>query len=269
MDFNFSIYKGRNLADTHAHMLDEKLTLKKEEIANGLYDNGIKFAVEIGTNIKDSFEALDFAEKFQNIYATAGVHPEYANTVDFNELYKLQELIGHNKAVAIGEIGLDYHYGKEDVELQKKLFKAQLEIAKGKKLPIVVHLRDAAEDMLKIVKDMKEYFKEGAVFHCFSQSLEYQRELDRLSDNFYYSFGGAITFKNADKRREVLRGTAKEKILLETDCPYMAPSPYRGEINEPKYVNFIADMINEIFNDNLDEITTANAERFYKINKRG
>lgn len=262
---DFTVYRNRNLIDAHAHLTDSRFDGKREEVIKNLSENGIKTVIEAGADLISSRDGAKLSKEHSNIFFTAGIHPEYADGYSDKDLSEIKKIAENKKCLAIGEIGLDYHYEGADRLKQEKLFKSQLEIAKELKLPVVIHLREAASDMLNIVKDMKSYFHSGALFHCFSQSTEYMKELLRINEEFCFSYGGAVTFKNAESRREVLKKTPIENLLLETDCPYMTPHPFRGETNEPKYINITADKINELFGYVIDKITTANAERFYGI----
>ena len=200
------------------------------------------------------------------ILAKNGVHPEDANEYSENAQKKLIELCKSKKVVAIGEIGLDYHYEGFDKEKQKEVFLKQIVLADKLSLPIQIHCRDAMEDAMKILKENKDKLSRGGIFHCYSGSIEEAKEILKLG--FSFSFGGVCTFKNARKAVEVINFLPIENILLETDCPYLAPEPHRGEVNEPKNIPFIAEKIAQIKNIQLEEvakITTENAKRIFGI----
>lgn len=248
------------MIDVHAH-LDSF-----EDVAKVIDDAkivGVKKIVSAGYNLSSSRRCVEIANAFPFVYAAVGVHPENVDD-DADFFDDLVVLAKDENVVAIGEIGLDYHFTTETKAKQQKIFVEQIELANCLSLPIVVHSRDAMGDTLKILKEHK--LKKGGLMHCYSGSMESAKELLKL--DFSFSFGGVCTFKNAKNVCAVIESLPIEKIMLETDCPYLAPVPHRGERNEPKYIPLIAAKIAELKNMSLEkvvEMTTQNAEKFFNI----
>ena len=252
------------LIDTHCHLNDEKLLCNADRIVASFKDDGLESAICVGYDMPSSECAVTLAEKFEEIYAAVGVHPHDADTLDDEACQRILELAKHKKVVAIGEIGLDYYYDLSEREVQKSAFAKQIELANQAELPIALHVRDAYEDTRKILFDMKGYIKNGLLLHCYSGSREYVKIFDKL--DAYYAFGGAITFKNAKHNLESLAVVPKGRLLLETDCPYMTPVPFRGKTNEPKYVSLVAQKAAQVLGmsvEEIEEITTQNAKRLF------
>lgn len=250
------------IADTHTHLLDEKFSEDMDAVITALADNGVCFIVENGTNTDDSKKAVMLAEKYSNVYAAVGIHPHDAVTLDDSAMEKLRSLASHKKVVAIGEIGLDFHYDFSPRDVQAQAFERQIQLAKEVGLPIVVHSREAAQLTFDMLKDEDV---RGEI-HCFSASAQMAEEY--VKKGFYIGLGGAVTFKNSKKTREVAEVVPLEKILLETDCPYMTPEPFRGKRNEPSYTLYTAKKIAEIKKIDLEEVisrTTENAKIFFGI----
>ena len=252
------------LIDTHCHLNDEKLLCNADRIVASFKDDGLESAICVGYDMPSSECAVTLAEKFEEIYAAVGVHPHDADTLDDEACQRILELAKHKKVVAIGEIGLDYYYDLSEREVQKSAFAKQIELANQAELPIALHVRDGYEDTRKILFDMKGYIKNGLLLHCYSGSSEYVKIFDKL--DAYYAFGGAITFKNAKHNLESLAVVPKGRLLLETDCPYMTPVPFRGKTNEPKYVSLVAQKAAQVLGmsvEEIEEITTQNAKRLF------
>lgn len=208
--------------------------------------------------------AVTLANKYDKVYAAVGVHPHDADTLDDGACQRLLELANDGKVVGFGEIGLDYYYDLSEREVQKSAFAKQIELANQANLPVILHVRDAYEDTRKILFDMRNYIQNGLLLHCYSGSSEYVKIFDKL--DAYYAFGGAITFKNAKHNLESLAVVPKDRLLLETDCPYMTPVPFRGKANEPKYVALVAQKAAEVLGVSVEEIeniTTQNAKRLF------
>ena len=249
------------MIDVHAH-LDAFEDVK--DVIKEAKKRGVKKIVTAGYNLLSSKRSMKIANEFDGVYAVVGVHPENVEEVDKNYLEDLKSLAINKKVVGIGEIGLDYHFTTETKEKQKKMFIDQIELANNLGLPIVVHSRDAMGDTLEILKTHTPKF--GGLMHCYSGSIESAKELLKL--NFSFSFGGGCTFKNAKNVCAVIENLPLEKIMLETDCPYLAPVPHRGERNEPKYIPLIAEKIAELKNVSLEEVvneTTENAEKLFNL----
>ncbi len=252
------------IIDTHAHLNDERLYPRAKEIHDGLGDNGIESVINVGYDEESSERAIILSETYDKFYAAVGLHPhdsKYATPALYD---KFIELSKREKCVAIGEIGLDFHYDLSPRDVQAKVFLEQVELAYSVKLPIIIHLRDGYGLMLEMLKENKRYLSYGVLLHCYSGSCEFAKELVKL--DAYFAFGGAITFKNATEKPDIIRAIPRDKILLETDCPYMTPVPFRGKDNEPKYVNLVADKMSEILGINREEIektTIKNTREFF------
>ena len=254
------------LIDTHCHLNDEKLLYFTPDIISTSEKDKIKGYICIGTDKKTSLIAVKESQIFNPVYATVGYHPDYAN--DYNE--KIEEelsiLAQNEKVVAIGEIGLDYYYKDcPPKEIQKDVFEKQLNLASKLNLPVVIHIRDAFGDAIEVLKNNQSKLKNGGVIHCYSGSIETAKIL--LDMGFYLSFNGVITFKNAKKNVEVLKTIPLDRILVETDSPYLSPEPFRGQINEPKNVNIVVDKMSEILcidRQKLVEILNNNAKNLFK-----
>ena len=258
---------GENMfIDTHAHLQDQLYPNLKDVLENGKQNN-VQKIICASYDLNSSILSCNLSEEYEEIFATVGVHPE--NCEEYNEHVEqqLETLCKmRKKAIAIGEIGLDYHYTKENKETQKRVFIAQIKLAHKLKLPIVIHTRDAIGDTLEIVENYSEYIKNGCVFHCFHGSKEVLKII--MDKGFYVSYGGAITFNNANTLREIVSLTPLDRILTETDCPYMSPVPFRGKTNQPKNIPIIAQKISEIKNieiNNLEKILEENTKNIYKI----
>ncbi len=251
------------LIDTHAHYYDHCFDEDRDELFKTMQNSGIGYIINSGCSIKSTKESILMAEKYGFLYATAGLHPEHAENASLKDLEAIRALADHEKVLAIGEIGLDYHYGGNK-EKQKEMFAFQMDMAKDLNLPIVVHSRDACGDCLDVLRS--EYKGSGAVMHCFSESVETAKII--LKMELYMSIGGTLTFKNNVRTVEVVRYTPLDRIMLETDCPYLAPVPHRGERNSSLYLHHVADKIAEIKGISVEEVaevTTKNAKQFYGI----
>lgn len=248
------------LIDTHAHLIDEKYNGRLEDLINELKDNNIDKVFTVAFNKQSIIDSVNLANNHKNIYAIIGVHPEDIGDLTEDTINLIKEYANNPKVIAIGEIGLDYHYINFDKELQKTGFIKQLELAHELKLPITIHNRDSIGDCLEILKENKHLLTYGGVIHCFSESVEIYKEIKKLG--LKISFGGTLTFKNSHVAPEVCKIADLEDILIETDCPYLTPHPFRGQVNEPKYTTYVAQKIAEIKGvsyDKVVEITTQNA----------
>ena len=245
--------------DSHSHYDDEAFDNDRYEIIEGLKEGGVGTVVSIGCDIETSLMAKELSKKYPFIYFTAGFHPEYAKKVD---LSFLREISKEKKLVAIGEIGLDYHYDTPDRETQKKAFIEQLKLAQELDLPVCIHCRDAVGDVMEIVK---KYPTKG-VFHCYSGSRETMEEIIKLG--YYISFSGTVTFKNAKNVKETAIAVPSDRYMVETDCPYLSPEPFRGKRNDSKNISHIIKAIAELRNVSYEQVleeTTKNAKTFYGI----
>lgn len=254
---NFSIY------DTHAHYDDRRFGETAEEVLARMPREGVGAVINNAVNLDASAKrCIELAEKFPFVYAAVGVYPEYPEKGEAVDIEKLEKLLSHEKVVAIGEIGLDYYWSKNNKENQKLQFERQIELANKLEKPVIVHDREAHEDTLSILKKHKP---KGAV-HCFSGSVEMAKEI--VSLGMYLGIGGVVTYNNAKKLVKVVKEIPLESILLETDAPYLAPVPKRGETNLSSYLVFVAEKIAEIKGVNLQEVlsvTKQNAKKLYKI----
>jgi TatD DNase family protein len=209
--------------------------------------------------------ALELVEKYDFLYASVGWHPVDAIDMEEEDLQWIEELASHPKVVAIGEMGLDYHWDKSPKSVQQEVFRKQIQLAKRVKLPIVIHNREATQDIVDILREESAQ-EVGGIMHCFSGSAEVAQQC--IDMNFYISLGGPVTFKNAKKPKEVAKEIPLDNMLVETDCPFLAPHPYRGKRNEPAYVRLVAQKIAEIKEisvEEVEEITTKNAKRLFGI----
>lgn len=253
------------LFDTHAHLDFPRFDKDRDEVIKRAYNKGVKTIVNIGSNMTTSRNSVELSRRYENIYAAIGVHPHDADTFNLNVSKKLNKLADNDKVVAIGEIGLDFHYDNSPREKQKQSFRAQLRLAKKLDLPVVIHTRDADKETLNILKEEKA--KElGGIMHCFASDKKMAKEI--LDLGFYIAFGGLITFKNLSDLRDVVKEVPLDRLLIETDSPYLTPEPHRGKRNEPAYVKFVAEKIAEIKGIAVEEvakITTENAKKVYNI----
>ena len=237
--------------DTHCHLDDERLKTDVDGIVNDFNSAGVKIAINVGCDALSSETVKNQAEKFDGVFFAAGIHPMEVNGVKDGDLSLIKNLALHPKCVAIGEIGLDYYWDKTFKDKQKEYFARQIALAYSLKLPINVHVRDAYGDALEILKENKAKLGYGGVMHCYSGSIETAKEL--LNLGFYFSFGGTLTFKNARTVVEVVKFLPKDRILTETDSPYLAPEPVRGTVNTPKNIPFIVKKLAELRGESLDE----------------
>jgi TatD DNase family protein len=251
--------------DSHAHYDDEAFNEDRDTVINEIKDRGVIGVLNCGASIEGARMSVQLSDKYDFIYAAVGVHPEHADTVNKKVIDELRDLAQNIKVRAVGEIGLDYYYEENPSrEIQKEAFRLQMKLAKELKLPVVIHDRDAHSDTLDILKEFPDV---TGVVHCFSGSVEFAKECLKLG--YYIGFTGVITFKNAKKVIEVARAVPMDRILVETDCPYMAPTPHRGKRNRSDYIQCIIERISEIKERSIEEIeqiTIFNAKQLLKIN---
>jgi len=255
------------LFDSHFHLYDDKYGNEQDEIIKNAYDNDVKYMTNIGLDEETSKIVIEQANKYEGLYAAIGMYPEYCND-DEIDLSFIEKLYDENKnvVVALGEIGLDYHGEGVNRENQKKHFIEQIEIANKLDLPICIHNREADMDMLEILKNHR--VNKGFVMHCFSSSIEIAKEIIKLGGNI--SMAGPVTFKNARSLIDIAKFVPLDKLLIETDAPYLCPEPLRGRRNEPANVKYTAQKIADLKEMSLEkfaEITTENALKFYNIAK--
>ena len=253
------------LADSHCHILDGKLRDRAEEIVGALGNEGLEFIVEISADPDEAREAVSFAYANEKVYCTIGVHPCYAQQYsdDFEQWALKQK---SKKIVAVGECGLDYYHKDCPVDIQKAAFVRQIVLADRLGLPLVVHTRDAFDDTYEILKANKRYLNNGVLIHCFSGDAGQAKMFAEF--DVYYAFGGAVTYKNNKIADGAIRAVPRNRILLETDCPYLSPEPIRGKVNEPKNVKIVGQHIAYVLDLTAGEvakITLENTKRFYRI----
>lgn len=251
------------LFDTHAHLDDRAFDCDREALISGLREKGIALVMNPGCSLESSKNAVALAKKYPFLYAAVGSHPDAADEVDEAVLNEYRLLCREEKVKAIGEIGLDYHYEDIPREIQKKAFRMQMALAQEVGLPVIIHQREALADCLEILGDFPEV---KGVFHCFSGSAQTAREL--TAQGWYVGFTGVLTFKNARKALEAAQAVPKDRIVLETDCPYMAPEPYRGRRNDPGYLYRMAEVLGELLEITPEEaqaLTLQNGKRLYGI----
>lgn len=252
--------------DSHAHYDSSKFNEDREELLSSMQENGIGTIVNCGASLKSVTAVVELAEKYPFIYAAVGLHPDEVGDLNEERFAFLREQCKKEKVVAVGEIGLDYYWDNESHETQKEWFVKQLNLARELDLPVIIHSRDAAEDTLKI---MKEYGKGlRGVIHCFSYSKELAEEYVKMG--FYIGIGGVVTFKNGKKLKEIAAAIPLDRILLETDCPYLAPEPHRGKRNSSLYIPYIAEEIANLKGITYEEVvaqTEENAVRLFGIKR--
>ncbi len=252
------------LIDIHAHLTDKKYSESIEEIVFACKNNGVSLIVDSGYSIETSLAARANANSFDSVYFVCGIHPEKQAEYTDDTKRLLIELASDEKCVGIGEIGLDYHYDGYDKNGQKNAFVRQIELANELGLPFVVHSRDASNDVFETLSANKSLIKHGFLMHCYSESKEMAKRY--LDLGAYFSFGGVITFKNA-KKEDIIRSIPLERIITETDSPYLTPVPHRGEINSPKNVVFVYEKLSEILGvsgERLQKIVEDNAKSLFK-----
>lgn len=251
--------------ESHAHYDDEIFDEDREELLTSLAGHGIGTVINIGASLAGSEMTVKLSEQYSFIYGAVGVHPGEVGELTQEGLARLRSLCGHEKVVAVGEIGLDYHYPEPAVSVQKEWFERQLELAEEVKLPVIIHSREAAKDTLDIMRAHRAG-EIGGVVHCFSYAKETAREY--LDMDFYFGIGGVITFKNAKKLKEAVQYIPMDRILLETDSPYLAPEPHRGERNSSLNLPCVAEAIAELKGISYEEVvesTERNARRLFNL----
>lgn len=249
--------------DTHAHYDDDAYKADRDDVIMHQADAGVSCIVNCGCDVKSSGEALKLAHEYGFVYASVGLHPENIDDEDEGWLEKIKALSFDEKCVAIGEIGLDYHYGRENAEAQKAAFVAQLKLADERALPVIIHERDAYADAMEILKSRTP---KKAVMHCFSGNRETLREVLELG--FYIGVGGTLTFKNNKKTVEMLPFVPADRLLFETDAPYLSPEPLRGRRNSSENIRYVAERAADILGKSADcllELTENNAKEFYSL----
>lgn len=253
--------------DTHAHYDDEQFNEDRETLLSHMQDNNIGTIVNVGASLQGCQNSIKLAEKYPFIYATVGVHPDEVGSLNPKTFSWLKEQCNHKKVVAIGEIGLDYYWDNESHDIQKKWFIKQLKLAREKNLPIVIHSREAAQDTLEMMKEYAQGL--NGIIHCFSYSVEMAKEYVKMG--FYIGVGGVVTFKNGKKLKEVVAEIPLNRIVLETDCPYLSPVPNRSKRNSSLNLKYIVKEIATIKGISPEEViqqTELNAYQVYQKCKK-
>ena len=254
------------LIDSHAHLDDLRYDTDRDNVLQRAETAGIEAIVTIGCDLATSQAAVALAQAHPQIFATIGVHPHEAKEIGEGWYESLRSLARHPKVVAYGEIGLDYHYDHSPREIQRQRFREQIHLARELALPLVIHTREAQEDTVTILRE-EGAVDVGGVFHCFSGDMWLAK--DALDLGFYLSFSGVLTFKNATMLRDIAKTVPLDRLMVETDCPYLAPVPYRGKRNEPAYVQYVAEILAEIRGngsfESIARATVENTKRVFRI----
>lgn len=253
------------LIDTHVHLNADQYEEDVEEVIQRALDKNVKKMIVVGFDTKTIERAMELVEQYPFLYAVIGWHPVDAIDCTKEDLQWIESLAAHPKVVGIGETGLDYYWDKSPKEVQQRLFREQIQLAKRVELPIIIHNRDATADVVKILEE-EEAHVTGGIMHCFSGSVETAKQC--IDMNFLISLGGPVTFKNAKMPKKVATEIDLDYLLVETDAPYLTPHPFRGKRNEPHYVTLVAEQIAELKNIPYDEVakrTTENALKLFKI----
>ncbi len=250
--------------DTHVHLTDDRFKDDIEKVIDNAVKNSVKTMINIGADLDTSKKAVYQTKMHDMLYSAVGFHPHGAKNIEEKDYLELIELLSEDKVLAIGEIGLDYHYDFSPRKVQQEVFKKQMEIAKMYKYAVVIHNRESHEDVYNTLKEFEG--EVSGIMHCYSGSYDMAKRFIDL--DYYISIAGPITFKNARKLPDVVKGVPLDRLLIETDCPYLAPTPYRGKRNEPAYVVEVAKKIAEIRNMSLEEVaevTTRNAQKAFRF----
>lgn len=253
------------LFDTHMHVNIEQFKDDKEEVIQRAFDAGVTYMTVVGFDRETISAALEIAEQYETIYAAVGWHPVDAIDMTDNDLMWIKELSSHPKVAAIGETGLDYHWDKSPKEVQDKVFREQIQLAKAVNMPLIIHNRKATGDIIKILQE-EDAQETGGIMHCYNDDVRYVQAC--LDMNFYISLGGPVTFKNAPLPQEVAQQVPIDRLLVETDSPFLAPHPNRGKRNEPAYVSLVAEKIAKLRDMPVEELskrTTENAFRLFRL----
>ena len=251
--------------ESHAHYDDEAFDVDRDELLSSMPKKGVSHIVNVSACIQSLNDIKALMEKYPHVYGAFGIHPDEVGDLNDEVIGQIQALCKHEKTVAIGEIGLDYYWDKEKHDLQKKWFERQMDLAREEDMPFIIHSREAAADTLDMTKSLKKS-ESGGIVHCFSYGKEIAREY--LNMGLYIGVGGVVTFKNAKKLKEVVEYVPLENLLLETDCPYLAPAPYRGKRNTSLLIPYIAEEIASIKGVSYDEVvrtTHDNAMKVFKL----
>lgn len=252
------------IIDTHAHYDDEQFDTDRDELLKSMEAGGIGLIVNAGSTIDSWKKIVELTEGYSFMYGAIGIHPDEVGDMDDEQFSRMSDLLELDKIVAVGEIGLDYYWDKEEHDLQKEWFIRQLGLAREKDMPVIIHSRDAAADTFEIMKQHAAGMK--AVIHCYSYSAEMAREYVKMG--YYIGVGGVVTFKNAKKLKQVVEEIPLASIVLETDCPYLAPVPYRGKRNTSLYLPYVAEQVAELKGITVEDVirqTEKNSRELYGL----
>ena len=253
------------LFDTHAHLSDEAFDEDRHSLIPKLFESGVTRIIDVACDVRTADRTIELIDRYPFIYGTVGMHPHDVSAMDNALMDRISDILQHKKMLALGEIGLDYHWPEPEPALQKQWFCRQIELAKEVKLPIIVHSRDAAEPTMQIIQETKAY-ECGGVIHCYSYSPEMAEKYVKMG--FFIGMGGVLTFKNAKKLVRCAERIPLSSIVLETDCPYMAPEPNRGKRNDSSQLIYVAQKLAEIKGitaEEVKQVTTENAHRLYRL----
>lgn len=239
------------MIDSHAHLCDSRFNESRDDIVRNMKSVGLKAIIEVGADMISSRNAVELASKSSGVFALVGSHPDDSLSFSVEHINEYRQLAKCDKVVGIGEIGLDYYYGKDTISQQKKAFAMQLELASELDLPVALHVRDAYSDAYDMLSEFRQSCKQKILLHCYSSSAEMVQRFNKF--DCYYALGGVVTFKNA-KKEDVIKAIPKERLLVETDCPYMTPAPHRGELNEPSFVSYVLKKIAEVLQVTFEEV---------------
>ena len=246
--------------DSHAHYDDERFEEDRDLLLTSMQENGVDYIIDIGADLPTSRKALEIAETYGFVFAAAGVHPHDADSLSEAGMAELEGLLGHPRVVALGEIGLDYHYDNSPRDLQQYWFEQQARLAVRCGLPVIIHDREAHGDCMEVIRRVEGL---RGVMHCYSGSAEMVKELVKFG--FYISFSGSVTFKNAKNVAEAARVVPDDRLLIETDCPYLAPVPHRGERNSSLLLHYTAERIAALRGTTLEEIARLSMENAFRL----
>lgn len=252
------------IIDTHAHYDDEQFDPDREELLGSMKEGGVGLIVNAGSTLESWEKICRLTEEYPFVYGAIGIHPDEVGSLSEERMQEMETLLDRDKIVAVGEIGLDYYWDKENHDIQKKWFIRQLETARKKDMPVIIHSREAAADTMEIMKTYAAGMR--AVIHCYSYSPEMAKEYVKMG--YYIGVGGVVTFKNAKKLKQVVEEIPLESIVLETDCPYLAPEPFRGKRNSSLYLPYVAEKIAEIKGLPAEEVvrrTEENSRKLYHL----
>ena len=255
------------IIDSHCHLTDERLYPIVDDIVKGLNANGIESVITVGYDLPSSTLGVDIARRYKEVYATVGMHPHDSRLMTAETYDIFRNLSADEKVVGIGEIGLDYHYDLSPRDVQQKVFEEQIELADSLRLPVALHVREAYEDTRKILESNKSKLSHGVLLHCYSGSAEMVKVFSKY--DAFFAFGGPITFKNAVHNIEALRAVPLDRLLFETDAPYMTPVPFRGKTNEPKHTALVVKKAVEVLgvdeNELIEKSNKNTKTLFYKM----